>query len=135
MCVCEWDNEGLSFARKMSVLVLMVGELRWGEKGVAKLLGTRRSGCITEKRNVSAQKVREKKEVSEVSKNITSPKVNFLGKPRNTSVNVPALGRLYIYEDIFYILFFESSCYASVIFLAEYERSRLALWAQTQFCI
>ena len=66
----------------MSVLVLMVGELRWGEKGVAKLLGTRRSGCITEKRNVSAQKVREKKEVSEVSKNITSPQSKIFRKTK-----------------------------------------------------
>ena len=39
LCVGEWDNEGLSFARKMSVLVFMVGEIGWGEKGVAKLLG------------------------------------------------------------------------------------------------
>jgi len=94
----------------MSVLVFMVGEIGWGEKGVPKLLGTRRSGYFTEKRNVSAQKVREKKEVSEVSKNITSPKINFLGKPRNTSVNVLAIGRLYIYEYIFYILFFIADC-------------------------
>jgi len=127
LCVGEWYNEGLSFARKMSVLVCMVGEPWRGEKGVPNL---KRCENATIR-----EKVWEKKEVSEVSKNITSPKVNFLGKPRNTSVNVPALGRLYIYEHIFYILFFESSCYASVIFLAEYERSRLALWAQTQFCI
>jgi len=135
-CVwCEWYNEGLSFARKMSVLVFMVGEIGWGEKGVAKLLGNTYKWVHYWKTQRFAKKVREKKEVSEVSKNITSPKVTFLGKPRNTSVNGPAIGRLYIYEHIFYILFFESSCYASVIFLAEYERSRLALWAQTQFCI
>ena len=33
----EWYNEGLSFARKMGVLVFMVRELRRGEKGVANL--------------------------------------------------------------------------------------------------
>ena len=37
LCVCEWDNEGLSFARKMGVLVFMVGEVRRGEKGVPNL--------------------------------------------------------------------------------------------------
>ena len=37
LCVFEWYNEGLSCARTMSVLVFMVGELRWGEKGVPNL--------------------------------------------------------------------------------------------------
>jgi len=102
LCVFEWYNEGLSCARRMSVLVFMVGELRWGEKGVPNL---KRCENATIR-----EKVWEKKEVSEVSKNITSPKVNFLGKPRNTSVNVLAIGRLYIYEYIFYILFFIADC-------------------------
>jgi len=106
--------------------VFMVGEIGWGEKGVPKLLGTRRSGCITEKR-FSRRRFEKKKKFQKFRKTSPPPKVKFLGKPRNTSVNVLAIGRLYIYEYIFYILFFESSCYASVIFLAEYERSRLAL--------
>ena len=104
LCVFEWYNEGLSCARTMSVLVFMVGELRWGEKGVPKLLGTRRSGCITEKRNVSRRRFEKKKKFQKFRKTSPPPKVKFLGKPRNTSVNVLAIGRLYIYEYIFYYL-------------------------------
>ena len=54
--------------------MFMVGEIGWGEKGVPKLLGTRRSGYFTKKRNVSRRRFEKKKKFQKFRKTSPPPK-------------------------------------------------------------